>query len=171
MPGVHTKMLGGSCAARPAGAKAASDVLTEINSRKEKEHRSSVYTMAPAKQRPAAGPRACPLEGVRCVALGPTTPRSQPDLHSHLRGHSVPASTLPHLSGSLVPHLQGRGSTVSTSWGAGKVDALIMHQKHQPCLALGAQLTGVNITPVTLSNANSAKPSSYHKPLTSTKGR
>ena len=73
-PGVQTEMLGGSCAARPAGAKAASDVLTEINSRKEKEHRSSVYTMAPAKHRPAAGSRACPLEGVRCVALGPPPP-------------------------------------------------------------------------------------------------
>ena len=114
-PGVQTEMLGGSCAARPTGAKAASDVLTEINSRKEKEHQSSVYRMAPAKQRRAVGPHACPLEGVRCVALGPTTPWSQPDLHSHLRGRSVPASTLPHLSGSFVPHLQGGGSTVSTS--------------------------------------------------------
>ena len=37
-PGVQTEILGGSCAARPTGAKAASDVLTEINSRKEKEH-------------------------------------------------------------------------------------------------------------------------------------
>lgn len=164
-------MLGGSCAARPVGAKAASDVLTEIISRKEKEHRSSVYRMAPAKQRPAAGPRTCPQEGVRCVALGPATPQSPPDLHSHLRGSSVPASTLPHLSGSLAPHLQGGGNTVSTSWGAGKVDALIMHQEHQPCLALSVPLMGVNITPMTQSSANSAKPSSYHKPLTSTKGR
>ena len=31
---------------------------------------------------------------------------------------------------------------VSTSWGAGKVDALVMPQQHQPCLALSVQLTG-----------------------------
>lgn len=39
-----------------------------------------------------------------------------------------------------------------------------MHQGHQPCLALSVQLTGVNIILVMLSDANSAKPSSYHKP-------
>ena len=97
-PGVQTEMLGGSCAARPTGAKAASDVLTEINSRKEKEHQSSVYRMAPAKQRRAVGPHACPLEGVRCVALGPTTP---PEPAGPALASQGPLSSSEHVAPSL----------------------------------------------------------------------